>query len=248
MVTQLGVIIIFSRMLLKEPLVPEVCFGLLFCIVGSVLTSVHHPPHVKSIAQDDLRALTFLIVLMFIVVLLCVSEGNFRFGQKALQNQSIQKTYFPFMAALFSSISHLCLVLLSIMSPFVRSTGTLSAVSHYVHSPHVLTWGVLMIMSTLGNFSILTISSRVQTLSSFFPRYFAYSMFLNEVETWFVVQDFDTVSLWRFSASSIGMVLIMIGCFIITKSSANKKTTKKALVPWDKFLVGGIGTNSGNGF
>jgi hypothetical protein len=35
---------------------------------------------------------------------------------------------------------------------------------------------------------------------------------------------------------------------ILSKSSANKKPAKKALVPWDKFLVSGIGMNSSNGF
>jgi len=242
-VTQLGVIIVCSRMLLKEPLVSEVCFGFLFCVVGSVLTSVQHPQHVKSVAQDDLRALSFLIVLTFIVVLLCVSEGNVRYSHK-----SIQTTYLPFMGALLNSISHLCLVLISVMAPFMSTSWSISAISNYVHSPHVVTWGILMLFAALGNFSILTVSTRIQTLSSFFPRYFAYSMFLNEIETWFVVQDLDQISLLRFSASSFGMVLIMIGCFIITKSSADKKKAKNAFVPWDKFLVSGIGMNSSNGF
>lgn len=67
-------------------------------------------------------------------------------------------------------------------------------------------------------------------------------MFLIEVQAWFIVEDITKITFVKFMSSTVGMLLVMLGCYIVAKSRSGKEDPK--FIPWDALLVSKLGRMS----
>lgn len=185
----------------------------------------------------------FLVVLLLTIAILCSTEiavgARITGGREQIKEAlALQKNYLPVTAALFMSIAHLCLVLTgALLAPFGPS-GTWDSFAYYWRSsPLAFGWATVMLLGFVGNFCSVLHSARVQELNDFFPRYLSYCMFTSEIQTWLVCEDMTTMSLWKMSTSGAGLLLILLGCYIITAKPSLTNNEGPKFVPWDKFLV-----------
>jgi len=235
---ELGLILVLSKIFLKEHFDPLIILGILFCFFGSCTSSMNEPSHTHKMGWSDLRILMFLVVLMMAVAVLCAMENVVHLSvnsEHTLQGMHAQKSYLPAMGALFMTISHICLVLIHSVAPYAPSDPS-AAIHYYSHSPQAVGWSLVMLLSIIGNFSSVLLSSRLQELTDFYPRYFSYAIFLTVIQSWFFIEDFSQVFTWQLATSISGLFLSMIGCFIVD-DALERKHQPKDFIPWERLLV-----------